>query len=124
MPTWRAICALVSARQRQAAQAETAANDGLAAAQEMDRVEEETTGLSARLAAKDYAGAEQATLAGLEAQIAQAGYDSAAHQAVRARLEALQPFDARYQRQLMAAVDGIEPVRAQVTSLKAQLDSS
>jgi DNA repair protein SbcC/Rad50 len=108
------------ARQRQAAQAETAVSDGQVAAEELHQVDEKLATLDKRLAAADYAHADQEKLARLQTELAQSGYDSATHQAVRMRLETLEPFDARYQRQLLPAIDGIEAARAQVDALVAQ----
>ncbi len=112
---------VVSARERQAAKAEAALADGEAAAEEELRLSEEMARLSARLEAQDYAGAEQAELAQLEAEVEQSGYDSAAHRAVRSRLESLEPFDGRYQRQLLPAIDGVETAGAQVSALAEQI---
>jgi len=112
---------VVSARERQAARAEAALADGEAAAADELRIAEQMAQLAARLQARDYATAEQAELAQLEAELAQSGYDSAAHRAVRSRLENLEPFDARYQRQLLPAIDGVDTARAQLTSLTEQI---
>ena len=45
--------------------------------------------------------AERAELAKAEAELTEIGYDAAAHEAVRARVQELAPFDARYGRQLL-----------------------
>jgi exonuclease SbcC len=110
----------VAARQKQAAQAEAAVTDGQAAAAEALQVEVTMAAITARLAARDYAAAEQADLARLEAELAQSGYDSSAHKTVRSRLESLEPVGTRYQRQLLPAIDGVEAARAQVDSLNLQ----
>ena len=102
------------ARQRQAAQAEAAVADAQAAAEEQVRVAEQMAQLAERLAAEDYAPAERAELARLQAESAQIGYDAAAHEQVRKELERLAPFDARYQRQLLPALDGDSDARDRV----------
>ena len=109
------------ARQRQAAQAEAAVADAQAAAEEQVRVAEQMAQLAERLAAEDYAPAERADLARLQTESAQIGYDAAAHERVRKELERLAPFDARYQRQLLPALDGESEARNRVTDLAAQL---
>ena len=109
------------ARQRQAAQAEAAVAEGQAAAGEQARVAEQRAGLAARLAAADYAPAERAALAQAQAELAEIGYDAPAHEAVRARVTALEPFEARYGRQLLPALDGVAEARARVDGLAVQL---
>jgi exonuclease SbcC len=107
------------ARQRQAAQAEAAIADGQAAAEEQRRVTDQVAQVAARLAAEDYAPAERAELARLQAEVAELGYDAAAHEAVRAEIVRQTPFDARYQRQLLPALDGDAEARARVADLAA-----
>ncbi len=109
------------ARQRQAAQAEAAQADARAAAEEQVKLAQARATVTARLAAADYAPAERATLAQLQAQLAEVGYDPAAHEAVRSRLSGLEAFDTRYQRQLLPALDGIADARGRAESLIAQL---
>lgn len=109
------------ARQRQAAQAEAAVAEGLTAAEEQARLAGQIAELEARLAQGDYAPAERAALAALEAEIAAVGYDAAGHAAVRAEVERWLPFDARYQRQLLPALEGAEEARSRVEALAGQL---
>ena len=109
------------ARQRQAAQAEAVMLDGQAATNETDLVAGQRADVAARLAAGDYAPSERAELAKTEAELTGIGYDAAAHEAVRARAQELAPFDARYGRQLLPALDGVADARARVESLAAQL---
>ncbi len=109
------------ARQRQAAQAETAQADGEAAAAEQLRVAEQVSGVLARLAAEEYAPAERAELARLTAQLSEIGYDAPAHETVRRELDRWASFDARYQRQLLPALDGEAEARTRVADLAAQL---
>ncbi|MCX7707030.1 MAG: SMC family ATPase, partial [Anaerolineae bacterium] len=109
------------ARQRQAAQAEIALAEAQAAAEEQARLADQMTELASRLAAGQYALAEQAELARIEAQVAEIGYDPAAHQAVQEEIRRLQPFDARYQRQLQPALEGIAEAERQVAALELQL---
>lgn len=110
------------ARQRQLAQAEAAVAEAAAAAAEQQRVAEQLAGLAARLAAEDYAADERAALARLIARQAAIGYDAAAHAAARRTVEQLLPFEVRYQRQLLPALDGEAEARARVADLAAQLD--
>jgi exonuclease SbcC len=109
------------ARQRQAAQAETIIADGQAAADETARVAQQRTELAARLAAGDYAPTERAELAKAEAELDEIGYDAVVHDVVRVRTQELAPFDARYGRQLLPALDGVVEARARVEGLAAQL---
>ena len=99
------------ARQRQAAQAEAVMGEGQAAADETLLVAGQRAELAGRLAAGDYAPAERAELAKAEAELAEIGYAAAAHEAVRARTQELAPFDARYGRQLLPALDGVADAR-------------
>ena len=109
------------ARQRQAAQAEAAQMEGEAAAAEQLRVAAQMAEVTARLAAEDYAPAERAGLARLTAQLAEIGYDASAHETARCELERWAPFEARYGRQLLPALDGEAEARARVADLAAQL---
>jgi exonuclease SbcC len=108
------------ARQRQAAQAEAAIADAQAAAEEQARVAQQIADLSARLADRDYAPAEQVELARQQAELAAIGYDAGAHEAVRVKVNRLEPFDGRYQRQLLPALDGIADARGRVDVLAGQ----
>jgi DNA repair protein SbcC/Rad50 len=108
------------ARQRQAAQAEAAIAEGQTAAAEQVRVADQIVDLEGLLAAGEYAPAERAELARVQAALAEVGYDGAAHKTVRSRLTELEPFDARYQRQLAPALHDIAAVRARVDALEAQ----
>lgn len=108
------------ARQRQAAQAEAAVADGLAAADEQTRVAAQSAELAVRLAAGDYALTERAGLAQIQAALAEIGYDAAGHEAVRAQAAQLVPFEARYGRQLLPALDGIVDARTRSDALAAQ----
>ena len=108
------------ARQRQAVQAEAAVAEGEAAATEQARIAAQGTELAARLAAGDYAPAERAELAKVQAALAEIGYNAASHAAIRARTEQLELFDARYQRQLLPALDGLADARARVDALASQ----
>jgi DNA repair protein SbcC/Rad50 len=109
------------ARQRQAAQAETAVAEGQVSADETVRIAEQRAEIAARLAAEGYAPAERAKLVKVEAELAELGYDAAAHEAVRAKTQELAPFDARYGRQFLPALDGVGDARTRVEGLAAQL---
>jgi exonuclease SbcC len=109
------------ARQRQFAQAEAAVAEGQMAAEELDRLGGRVAELEGRLAAGDFAPVERAELARIQGALAEVGYDGAAHERMRARLAELEPFDSRYQRQLVPAQDGIGDARTQVDTLVAQV---
>lgn len=107
-------------RLSQLARAETLVADAEAAAEELGRVNEQAAMLAQRLDAADYAHAEQASLRLLHEQLAYVGYDSAAHQATRAQVESHGLFDARYQRELLPALDGLADARTRADSLAEQ----
>jgi DNA repair protein SbcC/Rad50 len=109
------------ARQRQAAQAEASVAEGQVAADDMALVAGQRADVASRLAAGNYAPSERAELAEAEAALAEIGYAAAGHEAVRARVQELAPFDARYGRQLLPALDGVADARARVEALAAQL---
>jgi exonuclease SbcC len=109
------------ARQRQAAQADTAVLDGQSAAEEQRGVAEEIAALDVQLEAAGYASAERAELARLQAELVQVGYDNAEHERVRGRLRALEPFAARYQRQLLPALDAVPDARTRADLLAVQV---
>ena len=116
------------ARQRQAAQAEASVAEGQAAADDAALVAGQRADVAARLAAGDYAPSERAELAKAEAELAEIGYDAAAHEAVRARAQELAPFDAalrpptapraRWRRRRAARVEGLA---AQLARREAEL---
>ena len=105
------------ARQHQAAKAEAAIAEGQAAADELARLQKQDAEIASRLAREDYAPAEHAELAQLRAQEAQIAYDSEAHRAAKAEAARWQPYELRYQRQLLPALEGIDEARARVQSL-------
>ncbi len=109
------------ARQRQLAQAEAAQAEAVAAASELERVADQVAEIAARLAAEAYAVAERAELARLAEQMAAIGYDAAAHEATRREIERWASFEARYQRQLLPALDGEAEARSRVAELAEQL---
>ncbi len=109
------------ARQRQAAQAESVVAEGEAAAEEQARLFGQIAELAGRLAAGNYAADERGALASLEAELVGVGYEGAGHEAIRARLAEIEPFAARYQRQLLPALDGVDEARGRVGTLVAQV---
>ena len=121
MPIWPANCARVTPASARPPRPRPPVADAQAAAEEQVRVAEQMAQLAERLAAEDYAPAERADLARLQTESAQIGYDAAAHERVRKEVERLAPFDARYQRQLLPALDGESEARTRVTDLAAQL---
>jgi len=109
------------ARQRQLAQAEAAVAEGQAAEEEQRRLDERIAGVDRLLSAEDYAHTERAEVTRIQSALAEVGYNSAAHEKVRSRLVELEPFDSRYQRQLMPALDGIADARARVDAFVEQI---
>jgi exonuclease SbcC len=109
------------ARQRQIAQAEAAVAEGEQAAEEQARIGAEIAALDARLAAGDFAGEARVRLAAVLTRLAEIGYDAAAHTQARDEVQGLSGFDARYQRQLLPAVEGIGEAQARAETLAAQL---
>ena len=108
------------ARQRQAAQAEAAINDAMFAAEERTAIAPQLAGIAARLATEDYAPDAHAAMLRIKAELETIGYDGAAHAGGRSRLEELEIYDTRYQRQLLPAYDGIADARAAEASAAAQ----
>lgn len=108
------------ARQRQAAQAETILAESEAAAKEQERIAHQVAELDTRLSRGDYALAERAELADIEAELAATGYDGASHEKTRVKVRELEPFDARYNRQLLPALDSAPEARSRAESLARQ----
>jgi exonuclease SbcC len=109
------------ARQQQVARTEQVVRDGEQAAQHLDAVNAEMAALEARLSANDYAHAERARLADLRTQLAELGYDEAAHAEARREADRLAHYSDLYQRQLLPALDSIGDLRSQVENLNAQV---
>jgi len=110
-----------AARQRQAAQVEAAIAECERAATEQVAVEERAAQVNERLGRQEYGGSAQAELAALTAAMTEASYDPAAHDGVRREMERLHPFDARYTRQLLPALEGLDEARGRCQSLAAQV---
>jgi DNA repair protein SbcC/Rad50 len=108
-------------RQRQHAQAEAIAAEGRTAEEERRRLGAQIAGLEKTLSSGEYALAERAQLSRIQGALAEVGHDSEAHERVRGRLVELEPFDARYQRQLVPALDGVDEARSRVDALEAQV---
>ncbi len=109
------------ARQRQLAQTETLIADGEAAAAEQAHAAQQLADVNLRLAQEDFGGVARAELEGIRKELTETGYDRAAHEAVRKEIERLQPFDARYQRELLRAQDELPGLQAQATALAEQI---
>ncbi|OQA43249.1 MAG: Nuclease SbcCD subunit C [Chloroflexi bacterium ADurb.Bin325] len=107
------------ARQRQAIQAEAAVADGQAAEAELARLAAAEAGLADRLAREDYAAEERAELAALRAEARALGYDPAAHDQARHRVNELAAFEARYQGQLLPALEGLAEAQQRVAAAEA-----
>ncbi len=107
------------ARQRQAIQAEAAVAEGQAAEAELVRLAGAETELAGRLAREEYATEERTALAALQAEASALGYDQAAHEQVRSRMSELAPFEARYQGQLLPALEGLAEAQQRVDAAEA-----
>lgn len=107
------------ARQRQAIQAEAAVAEGQAAEAELARLAEAEAELADRLAREAYATEERTALAALRAEISALGYDQAAHEQVRRRMNELAPFEARYQGQLLPALEGLAEAQERLKAAEA-----
>lgn len=110
-----------AARQRQAAQVEAAIAECERAAAEQVAVEERAAQVNERLGRQEYGGSAQAELAALTAAMGETSYDAAAHDQVRREMERLHSFDARYTRQLLPALEGLDEARGRCQSLAAQV---
>ncbi len=109
------------ARQRQAAQTETLVADGEAAATQLVSVAEQLAQVEQRLAREDYGGSARLELAGILAAIVETGYDGQAHAGARKEVERLLPFDERYQRHLLPALDGLVEAQERCELLAGQV---
>ena len=109
------------ARRQQAARAEAALADCENAAAELVGLREQRAQVAERLEREDYATAGRAALAELRGQIAEAGYDAGAHERLRAEIAGLQPFDARYQRHLLPALDAVGEAQKRCEDLAEQI---
>ncbi len=107
------------ARQRQAIQAEAAVAEGQAAAAELARLAEAEAELADGLAREEYATEERAALAALQAEVHALDYDQATHEQVRRRMSELAPFEARYQGQLLPALEGFAEAQQRVSAAEA-----
>lgn len=110
-----------AARQRQAAQVEAAIVECERAATEQVAVDERASEVAGRLSRQEYGGSAQAELAALAAAMGETSYDAAAHDQVRREMQRLHPFDARYTRQLLPALEGLDEARGRCQSLSAQV---
>lgn len=109
------------ARQRQLAQTETLIADCEAAAVEQAVVAQQLAELSLRIQQEDFGGEARVELERIRAEIAEVGYDRTAHEAARKEIDRLQPFDARYQRELLPAQDALVGVQTRCASLAEQI---
>ena len=105
------------ARQRQLAQTEAAIADCEAAAIEHGNVAEQLVQVRLRIEQENFGGEARSELERVRAEIADVGYDRAAHENARKGIDRLKSFDARYQRELLPAQDQLAGVQAQCTDL-------
>lgn len=110
-----------TARQRQAAQIEAAIAESERAVLEKAALDERAVHIADRLSRQEYGDEARVELAALSAAMAETSYDSAAHSQVRNELERLHPFDARYVRQLLPALEGLSEAQDRVSLLSAQV---
>lgn len=92
-------------RRQQAAKAEAALNECELAATELVTLREELLALTGRMEREEYAGDARAELSRLAAELGEIGYRAETHEQFREDIARLQPFDERYQRHLLPALD-------------------
>ncbi|MCS6844818.1 MAG: SMC family ATPase [Caldilineales bacterium] len=105
--------------QREVARLEAQLAEARRAAGEIAAVEEGLSRVRARLAAGDYAAAERAALAQIEAEMAAVGYDERAHATAREALRTYEPFEERHRR-LQSARERHADLQAQAEDWRAQ----
>jgi exonuclease SbcC len=93
------------ARRQQAARAEAAVRECEAATAELVTVRGQLVAATQRIEAEDYAAEPRAELLRLRGELAEVGYAPDAHEKLRAEIGRLLPFDERYQRRLLPALD-------------------
>jgi len=108
----RALRAL-PAQQRRLAEAQTKADDGKAAMEELSKVEAKLAALQVRLKTHDFAPAEQEHLAAVLTKLEELGYDEKAHEKARAQAAALSDWETR-KRELDLASEQVKAARQQV----------
>jgi exonuclease SbcC len=108
------------ALQRRGAQLEQALREAQQAAVELETACDEAAGLEERLRTADYAAAEQAELAGLDAKLEALGYDQVAHAQAREAVASLVEYEAAYQR-LQTALERVDDERAALADLQVRL---
>jgi exonuclease SbcC len=109
------------ARRQQAARAEAAIADCEAAAVELAAAREQLAQVTGRLEREEYAAEARAEAARLRAEIAAVGYDPAEHERLRVEIGRLQPFDERYQRHLLPALDAVGEAQKRCEDLSDQI---
>jgi exonuclease SbcC len=107
--------------QKREATLEKALDEAQAAAQELAKARAAAAAVEGKLAAQDYAPAQQAELAGLTAQLQELGYDADAHEEVRQDLQVLARFE-EAQARLQTALDQIGGERANLARLRQSQD--
>jgi len=105
------------ALQKQEATLEKELDEARTAAQELAEARAGAAAVGGKLAAQDYAPAEQAELARLAAQLKELGYDAAAHEEVRQDLQVLAMFE-EAQVRLQTALNQSEGERANLERLR------
>lgn len=109
------------ARRQQAAKAEAAVGECETAAKELDAAGGQLAEVTGRLEREEYADAARAELARLRAELDAVGYSAEAHEKLRADIARLQPFDERYQRHLLTALDQHEEAQKRCVDLAEQI---
>jgi len=105
------------ALQKRDATLEKGLGEARAAAQELAEARAGAAAVEEKLAAQDYAPAEQAELASLTAQLQELGYDADVHEEVRQDLQVLAGFE-EAQARLQTALDQIDGERANLERLR------
>ncbi len=110
------------ARQRQLVQTETLIADCEAATAEQGTVAAQLADIDRRLEQEDFGGEARSELTRIRAEVVAVGYDRAAHESIRQEIDRLQPFDARYQRELLRAQDELPGIQSQCADLAGQIE--
>ncbi|TEU17867.1 MAG: SMC family ATPase [Anaerolineales bacterium] len=103
--------------QKREATLEKELGEAQAAAQALAEARANAAAVEEKLAAQDYAPAEQARLAGLTAQLQKLGYDANVHEKVRQDLQVLARFE-EAQARLQTALDQMDAERANLERLR------
>jgi DNA repair protein SbcC/Rad50 len=109
------------ARRQQAAKAEAAVGECESAAAELITLRQQLGDLEGRLQREAYASEAREALARLREELTETGYSSETHEKLRGDIAWLQPFDERYQRHLLPALDRHDEAQRRCEDLAEQI---